>query len=190
LLPRRRGGSHGSACSRPFFPRVLIHLVGLGHRVIQPALAPEEPGGVLEPVAQPEQLLAVAAQLAGELSGGDTLGDAAEDQHQLDDRASGALQGGAGEGVEDATARLAAVVEERGAVAAMDAQTVARPAPGAGQAVGVEPTQEHLVAGLLVHQFGEGEVHGRLRSSRGVGSASIPPRPTDRVKGLSTESPS
>jgi hypothetical protein len=141
-------------------------------------------------MAQPEQLLAVAAQLAGELGGRDALDDAAEDQHQLDDRPPGAVQGRAGEGVEDTAADRAAVVEDGGAVAAMDAQSVACPAPGTGQAAGVEPVQELLVAGIRVHQLGDGEVHGRLRSSRGAGSASIPPRETDHVKGLSTESPS
>jgi hypothetical protein len=108
-------------CGTPFFPGVLVHLVGLHRRVVQPGLVPVPPGGVLEPVAQREQLLAIAPQLAGELGGRDALGEAAEDQHQLDDRPSGALQGRAGEGVEDATAGPAAIVEDRGAVAAMDA---------------------------------------------------------------------
>jgi hypothetical protein len=139
---------------------------------------------------QGEQLLAVAAQLAGELRGGDALGEAAEDQHQLDDRPSGALQGRAGQGVEDPTARPAAIVEDRGAVAAMDSQSIAYPAPGTGQAVGVEPMQELGVAGVLVHQLGDGEVHGHLRSSQRVGSPSITPRTTDLVKGLPTASPS
>jgi hypothetical protein len=141
-------------------------------------------------MAQPEQFLAVAAQLAGELRGGDALGDAPEDQHQLDDRPPGALQGRAGQGVEDPTARPAAIVEDRGAVAAMDSQSVACPAPGTGKAVGVEPMEELGVAGVLVHQLGDGEVHGHLRSSRRVGSPSIAPQSTDLVKGLSTESPS
>jgi hypothetical protein len=145
---------------------------------------------VLEPVTQPEQFLAVATQLAGEPGGGDPLGEAPEDQHQLDDRPLGAPQGRAGEGVEDPMAGLAAVIEERGAVAAMDTQTIACPAPGASQAVGVEPMHELGVAGVLVHQLGDGEVHGRLRSGQGEGSASITPRTTDPVKGLSTKCPS
>jgi hypothetical protein len=177
-------------CGTPFFPRVLVHLVGFSHRVVQAGPVPEEPGGVLEPVAQGEQFLAVAAQLAGQLGGGDALGEAAEDQHQLDDRPPGAPQGRAGQGVEGPMAGLAAMVEDRGTVAAMDAQSLACPAPGTGQAVGVDPVQELLVAGILVHQLGDGEVHGRLRSCRRVSSPSITPHPSEPVKGLSTENPS
>src|SRR5918998_3742072 len=36
LLARRRGGSSGSVCGTPFFPRVLVHLVGLHHPGLQP----------------------------------------------------------------------------------------------------------------------------------------------------------
>jgi hypothetical protein len=177
-------------CGTPFFPRVLVHLVGLHHRVVQPRTVSIPPGGVLEPVTQPEQLLAVATQLAGELGGGDPLGEAPEDQHQLDDRPLGAPQRRAGEGVEDPMAGLAAVIEERGAVAAMDTQTVACPAPGTNQPVREKPVQELGVAGVLVHQLGDREVHGRLRSSQGEGSASITPRTTDPVKAPSTKCPS
>jgi hypothetical protein len=177
-------------CGTPFFPRVLVHLVGLRHRVIQPGLIPILPGGVLEPVPQPEQLLAVAAQLAGQLSGRNTLRDPSEDQHQFDDRSPGTLQGRAGQGVEDAMAGPATVVKDRGAVAAMDAQAVACPASGTGQAIGVEPVQELGVAGIRVHQLNDGEVHGRLRSSRRAGFPSITPRIAAPMKRLPTESPS
>ena len=33
-FPRRRGGSSGSRCGTPFFPRILVHLVGLHHLVV------------------------------------------------------------------------------------------------------------------------------------------------------------
>src|SRR5262245_30712315 len=72
-FPRRRGGSSGSGCGIPFFPRILVHLVGLRHLVVQPALVPEAVRRVLEPVPQREQFLAVAAQFAGKLSGGHPL---------------------------------------------------------------------------------------------------------------------
>jgi hypothetical protein len=35
LLARRRGGSAASKCFSPFFPRILIHLVGLDNLVRQ-----------------------------------------------------------------------------------------------------------------------------------------------------------
>src|SRR6516162_10070527 len=51
LLARRRGGSSGSVCGMPFFPRILVHLIGLDRLIVQR----ERVGGLqrlaLEPVA-------------------------------------------------------------------------------------------------------------------------------------------
>ena len=55
--PAAAAGRRGSGCGMPFFPRVLVHLVGLDHRVVQPALVPVPPGRVLEPVPQPSNSL-------------------------------------------------------------------------------------------------------------------------------------
>src|SRR5262249_13047403 len=82
-LARRRGGSSGSRCGTPFFPRILVGLVGLQHRVLQRHDVAVAEGQILEPVPQVQQLRAVAAQLAGQLGGGDTLGETAEDQDQF-----------------------------------------------------------------------------------------------------------
>ena len=161
LLARRRGGSSGSACGIPFFPRVLVHLVGLDHVVAQRVAVQADPGALLEPVPQGQQLLAVAAQLAGQLRRGGALGDAAEDQQELRGAALGPLQGGPGEGVEDAAAVAAPVVQDRGAVAAVDPQALPLPAARAGQAVGVEQFDELGVAGVLVQVVDQGEVHGQ-----------------------------
>src|SRR4051812_23065486 len=63
-LARRRGGSAGEACRSPFFPRVLVHLVGLDVPVRQ-GRAVQGRGRVgLQPVPQAQQLAAVPAQLA------------------------------------------------------------------------------------------------------------------------------
>jgi hypothetical protein len=64
----------------PFFPRVDVGLVGLDHGIIQRVAVQPHHGVVLEPVPQLEQVLAVAAQLAGHLRCGGCLSDAAEDQ--------------------------------------------------------------------------------------------------------------
>src|SRR3954467_5246165 len=81
---RRRGGSSGSVCGTPFFPRVLVHLIGLRPVVGQGRVV----GGVaragLDPVPQLQEVLAADPDLAGELGGGSPLGDAAEDQEDLD----------------------------------------------------------------------------------------------------------
>jgi hypothetical protein len=64
----------------PFFPRVLVHLVGLDLSVIQ-RIAVQPPACVLlEAVSQFQQVLPVAAQLAGHPGRGLTRGDAVEDQ--------------------------------------------------------------------------------------------------------------
>jgi hypothetical protein len=148
----------------------LIHLVGLHHLVVPPALVSEAVSRVLEPVPQLEQLLAVAAQLAGELGGGHPLGDASEDHHQLDGPPLGALKERPSEGVEHPPAARATVIDDRVAVAVVDDQPVARPTPGAGPAVGVQPADERAGAGALVHQVRDREIHGGLRFDRQVGT--------------------
>src|SRR5215813_3311152 len=91
LLARRRGGSSGSGCGMPFFPRVLVHLVGLDHLVIQRVAVQTDAGALLESVPEGQQLLAIAAQLARQLRRGGALGDPAEDHQQLRGAAMGPL---------------------------------------------------------------------------------------------------
>src|SRR5439155_17550511 len=54
LLARRRGGSGGSRCRTPFFPRVLVQLVGLGHPVGQ-RRGVLGPAGPARPAVPPRQ---------------------------------------------------------------------------------------------------------------------------------------
>jgi hypothetical protein len=159
-LARRRGGSAGSVCGRPFFPRVLVQLVGLGARIAQGVAVDPHPGLLLEAVPQVQQLHPVAAQFAGQLGGGDALGDAAEDQQDLRGPALRALQDRPGPGVEDPMAPAALVVQDGLAVAAMDAEMVASTAAGAGQALGVEQVEELGVARAFVEEVDQGEVQG------------------------------
>jgi hypothetical protein len=161
-LARRLGGSSSSGCRTPFFPRVLEHLVGLDRRVSQRRPIEIGEGQLLEAMAELEQLGTAAAQLAGELGGGDALGDAAEDQDQLDRPPLGPPECRAGEGVEDAAAGDAAIDQDRVAVAAMDLEAVAVAAVGTGQAIGMEEANEEFIAGKLVHQLVDREVHGRV----------------------------
>src|SRR6185369_6792619 len=120
LLARRRGGSPGSRCGSPFFPRILVHLVRLDLRVGQGGLAAGGPlGQRLHPVTQAQPLTAVPPELAGQLGSRHPLADAAQDEHQLGAGAVDLLQGRAGEGVEDAATGRALVIQDRGAVAAV-----------------------------------------------------------------------
>jgi hypothetical protein len=113
---------------------------------------------------QPEQVLTVPVQFAGQACRGRALRDAAEDQEDLRGTAVGLVQDGLGEGIEDAAAR-ATVVQDRVTGAAVDAKPVTTPTARAGQAVGVEDFDDLLVAGVLVHELGDGKVHGHLRCS-------------------------
>ena len=127
----------------------------------------------------------VAAQLAGQLRRRHALGDAAEDQDDLRRPPLHPLEGGPGPGVEDAAAAAALVIDHRVAVAAVDAEAVGGAAAGAGQPAGVEHRDELGVAGVLVHQVGEREVHGGS-SPDARGDHRIPPAPGAIVKGPGT----
>lgn len=156
LLARRRDAS---ARTNPFFPRIEVDLVGLDplvwqRRAIQPGL-----GVVLGPMPRAQQGQPVAVQLARQPRRRDALGEAAEDQDELGGATRGPLQGGAGEDVEGAAAMPALVIEHRGAAPAVDAEAVGPTAAVTGQPLGMEQVRELGVAGVLVEQVGQGEVH-------------------------------
>jgi hypothetical protein len=119
---------------------------------------------MLEPVPQVQEFRAVAVQLAGQLGGGDALGEATDDQDQLPGPALGAVQGRAGKGVEDPVAVAAPEVQHRVAATTVDDQAIVLMAAGAGQAIGVQPLDELGVARLFIHQVGDREIHGGLQA--------------------------
>jgi hypothetical protein len=160
----------------------LEHLVGLRLGIGQRPPGQPGPGEVLEAMPQLEQVPAATAQLAGQPGRRRALGDAADDQDQRAGAALGALQGRAGPGVEDAPAG-AAVVEDRVAVGAVDGQ-VAAAAVGAAQAFRVEGLDEGVIAGLLVEQVEQGEVHEGV--SRRTGAQLSYPG-ADARKGVTTD---
>ena len=169
LLARRRGGSSGSSCGIPFFPRVLVHLVGLDYVVVQRVAVEVEPGTLLEPVPQGQQLLAIAAQLACHLRRGGALSDPAQDHQELRGTAMGPLQGGPREGIEDPAAVAALEVHEGRAMAAVNPQVLPLSAARARQAVRMEQFDKFGVAGVLVQIVEQGEVHDQnLRATRGL----------------------
>ena len=93
---RRRGGSSGSVCGTPFFPRVLVHLVGLGLIVRQRRAVRGGQGAGLDDVPQPQRMLAADPHLMGEFRGRHPLRDAPEDQEDLAGAEVCTLPGGAG----------------------------------------------------------------------------------------------
>jgi hypothetical protein len=160
LFARRRGGSSGSRCGSPFFPRVLVRLVRLDVAVLQGVEVAEPVGQVLELVAELQEFEPIAPQLAGQPRRRRALGEAAEDQQQRDRPPLRALQRRAGEGIEDASTRPAAIVEDRGTVASVDGGRVGAMTARTGQALGMQPPDQLVVARLFVHQFGDRKVHG------------------------------
>jgi hypothetical protein len=57
----------------------------------------------------------------------------------------------------------AAEVQDRVAATAVDDHAVRGVAARANEPVGVQPADETVIAGLLIHQIGDREVHGLLR---------------------------
>jgi hypothetical protein len=145
----------------PFFPRILVQLVGLGVVIRQRRAVGGGQRATLDLMSQSEQVLAADADLASEFRGGHPLGDAAEDQEDLSGAQMGALPGGVGEHVEDPVAAFAAVIDHRSVrAAAVDVESLASAAAGASEAIGVEQIEELLTATFLVHQVDDREVHG------------------------------
>jgi len=144
----------------PFFPRVLVHLVRLDHGVTQRVAVQPTSSVFLEAVSQLQQVLAVAAQLAGHSGRRLARGDAVEDQQDLTGAVVRPLEDSPGPGVEHAAADPTLVFQYRLALAAVDTQAPLLAAPGAGQPVGVEELDEFAVARILVHVVLQGEIHG------------------------------
>src|SRR3954471_14161297 len=162
LFARRRGGSSGSVCGTPFFPRILVGLVGLDEVVRQRPARGGGRGAGLDLVPKPQQVRPAGPRFAGQPRGRYPLDEPPQDQQDRGGGAVGPLPGGAGEQIEHPPACLAPVVDDRAPIAAaVDVVGVAAAAATrAGQSVGVEQVEELLVAGLLVHQVEDREVHG------------------------------
>lgn len=88
------------------------------------------------------------------------MGEAPQDQQDLPGATLGLVKLGAGEGAEDPAAGLAAVIDDRGTVAAMDLQPITDPAARANEAAGVEDGDDFGVASDFVQIFRDGKVHG------------------------------
>jgi hypothetical protein len=108
----------------------------------------------------------IPLQLPGKLSRRHPLGDAAQDNHQFAGRAMGSLKRGASEGIEDASARLALIVQHRRAIPPMNAQVIGLAAPGTVQPLGMQHVQEFPVAGFIIHEINDGKVHDRSSVNR------------------------
>jgi hypothetical protein len=114
----------------------------------------------LDPMPQFQQVLAADRKLTRELRGGHPLGEAAEHQEDLGRTSVCPLPLCSREHVEHPSARLAAVVNDRGfGMTAVDVEPLAGSATGAQVPIGMEQVEELLAADLLVHQVVDRKVH-------------------------------
>ena len=124
----------------------------------------------LDSMSQFQQVLAADPELARELRGGHPLGEATEDQEDLGRVEMCSLPLCFCEHIEHPSARLAAVVDDRGlGMTAVDVESLAGSATGARVPIGMEQVEERRAADLLVHQVVDREVHeiGSEGSSNG-----------------------
>src|SRR3972149_676872 len=159
LLPRRRGGSSGSGCGIPFFPRILVHLVGLRDRIGQGALAEGLPSQGVPAMAQEQQLHAIALQFSRQLGRRRPLGNAPQNQPHGRWPTRGAFQDRARPGIEHPTTRDALVVQHRLPMPAMDPQPPTGPAAWAHQTVGVQKLQQFGVTSSFIHDIEKWKIH-------------------------------
>lgn len=114
----------------------------------------------LHAMSQFQQILAADPKLAGELRGGHPLGEATEDQEDLGRVEMCSLPLCSRKHIEHPSARLAAVVNDRGlGMTAVDVESLAGPATGARVPIAMEQVEELGAADLLVHQVVNREVH-------------------------------
>jgi hypothetical protein len=139
----------------------LIHLVGLGLVVRQRRAVDTGQRTRLDLVPQSQQVLAADSDLAGKFRGGDPLGDASEDQEDLDRGEVRPLPLCSCEHIEHASTSLAAVVDDWGVMmAAVDVEPLPSPTTRAGEPIGVEQVVQLPATTRLVHQVEDREVHG------------------------------
>ncbi len=79
----RRGGSAGSRCGSPFFPRVLKHFVGLGFVIGQGGFWLKQGRVVLKLLPNVMDRRSAQIQLPGHLGGAFSLNGPAQQQHDL-----------------------------------------------------------------------------------------------------------
>src|SRR4051795_11977109 len=101
-----------------------------------------------------------ATQLPSELRGGHALGETSDDQ----DQGRGAVMSPSGHspspGVEDPSARRAAIVEDGFSNVAVDGESVPSLTAGAMQPLGMEQVEEEPEAGVLIHKRLDRKIHG------------------------------
>src|ERR687885_1846001 len=157
LFARRRGGSSGSACLRPFSPAFWYK----SSASVTSSGRGSEGGKVLchqalDLVPPGQQVPPINAQLLGQVLGRHALGNPPQD---LDDGRATIVAlrpDGAGEEIEDGATRAATIVQNRSPMPIMRGLVGRQRMPlRTAQAIGMQDMHQEVIAGLLVQQIVE-----------------------------------
>jgi hypothetical protein len=152
-LPRRRGGSAGSRCGTPFFPRVLIHLIDFHHRIRQSVGRAPCLGMGLNTMPKLQQLYPVCAQFTRQMRGALALRKSLQKGDDMRARSLGPLPDSTCERIVNSSTG-AAVVQHRSSVPSVDRGLRYRSLTAATmQSVGMQEVNQPLIALLFIQQI-------------------------------------
>lgn len=143
----------------PFFPRILVHLVGLGDGIGHGRLVQGLLRQALQAMSERQQFGAVQTEFTRQLRRGDSLSDAAQDQHDLGWRFGRSGKHRPREGVEDAAAGTTAVIQHRFPMPTMNGESFVGLTSRTGQPIRMQQVDQFGVTGILVHEVLNGEIH-------------------------------
>jgi hypothetical protein len=143
----------------PFFPRILIHLVGLGDIVRKRGWWRREHGMLLQAMPQLQQHAAITIQLTSQARRGGALGNPTQNEDDLTGSAVRVVESSLRPGVEDASAIATLVIEDRSAVAAMNIQTIRCATARTSQTTRMEDVHQEVITGGFIHEIDKGKVH-------------------------------
>lgn len=110
------------------------------------------------------------------------MGETPEDEDEHRGTVVGPLEHGPRPGVEDSSTCRAAIVKDGFPVVAVDDESLVSVAAGALQSLGMDESQEELIAGVLIHKWVDRKVHGSVSSNREGLSLEIEPRTLLEIK--------
>jgi hypothetical protein len=143
----------------PFFPRILVHLVGLGSVIRQGCLVEGLLGQSLQAMAEFQKSGAFEFEFTGQARRRGSLGDAAQNQHHLRWPLGRTFQGRSGKGVEHPLTGAASIVQNRIPIPTMDVETGPCATLRTAKAGRVQQFNQFGVAGVLVHEVLKREIH-------------------------------
>ena len=118
-------------------------------------------------MATNQQPLAIHAHFPGQLRGRFAIRDPVQQLDHLDFVVMSPLQDRSAEQVETASARLAAIIEDRGPIALVDEGLFERVSIRTAQTIGVQKRNQKIITSFPIQEIAEWEIHS-LCSLRSV----------------------